>query len=111
MRNDFREPAPPGELQELDDGAPITLPRADDVFRDSAPRVLLIGTLADALNVEAMERAVKACWALLAVNCSAHPDDAARAAHGCVKQRGPSKFLVAGLHGGSQETKPMLMQS
>jgi chromosome segregation protein len=74
---------------------------------DSAPRNFhFIGTLADALNVEAKwERAVEGVFgSSLQSIVVPTPDDAARAAQWLRENNGGrASFLVAGLHGGSEE--------
>jgi chromosome segregation protein len=78
---------------------------------DSAPRDFhFIGTLADALNVEAKwERAVEGVFgSSLQTIVVPTPDDAARAAQWLRENNGGrASFLVAGLHGGSEETKAL----
>jgi len=74
---------------------------------DSAPRDFhFIGTLADALNVDAKwERAVEGVFgSSLQSIVVPTPDDAARAAQWLRENNGGrASFLVAGLHGGSEE--------
>ncbi|MEP6818694.1 MAG: chromosome segregation protein SMC, partial [bacterium] len=74
---------------------------------DSAPRDFhFIGTLADALNVDAKwERAVEGVFgSSLQSIVVPTPDDAARAAQWLRENNGGrASFLVAGLHGGSDE--------
>ncbi|HCX30330.1 MAG TPA: hypothetical protein DHU55_11295, partial [Blastocatellia bacterium] len=69
-----------------------------------------IGTLADALNVEAKwERAVEGVFgSSLQSIVVPTPDDAARAAHWLRENNGGrASFLVAGLHGGSDESNAL----
>jgi len=96
-------------LQELDDRRAYYSSAVQMMYSaDSAPRDFhLIGTLADALNVEAKwERAVEGVLgSSLQSIVVPTPDDAARAAHWLRENNGGrASFLVAGLHGGSQET-------
>jgi chromosome segregation protein len=95
-------------LQELDErrayysSAVQMMYAADGPTRDFH----VIGTLADALNVEAKwERAVEGVLgASLQSIVVPTPDDAARAAHWLREHNGGrASFLVAGLHGGSDE--------
>lgn len=95
-------------LQELDErrayySSAVQMMYADD----SAPRDFhVIGTLADALKVEAKwERAVEGVLgSSLQSIVVPTPDDAARAAHWLRENNGGrASFLVAGLHGGSDE--------
>jgi len=95
-------------LQELDDRRAYYSSAVQLLFsEDSAPRDFhFIGTLADALNVEAKwERAVEGVFgsALQSIVVPT-PDDAARAAQWLRENNGGrASFLVAGLHGGSEE--------
>jgi len=80
--------------------------------QDSAPRDFhFIGTLADAFNVEAKwERAVEGVFgSSLQSIVVPTPDDAARAAQWLRENNGGrASFLVAGLHGGSEETNTQM---
>jgi chromosome segregation protein len=72
-----------------------------------------IGTLADALNVDAKwERAVEGVFgSSLQSVVVPTPDDAARAAHWLRENNGGrASFLVAGLHGGSEEMNALACQ-
>src|SRR6185503_14430876 len=100
-------------LKELDDrrayysGAVQLLFSADDAPRDFH----FIGTLADAFNVEAKwERAVEGVFgSSLQSIVVPTPDDAARAAQWLRENNGGrASFLVAGLHGGSEETNTQM---
>src|SRR5207247_2376968 len=81
---------------------------------DSALRDFhFIGTLADALNVDAKwERAVEGVFgSSLQSVVVPTPDDAARAAQWLRENNsGRASFLVAGLHGGSEETNALACQ-
>jgi len=95
-------------LQELDERRAYYSSAVQLLFsEDSAPRDFhFIGTLADALNVEAKwERAVEGVFgSSLQSIVVPTPDDAARAAQWLRENNGGrASFLVAGLHGGSEE--------
>lgn len=95
-------------LKELDDRRAYYSSAVQLMFsQDSAPRDFhFIGTLADALNVEAKwERAVEGVFgSSLQSIIVPTPDDAARAAQWLRENNGGrASFLVAGLHGGSDE--------
>ncbi len=95
-------------LKELDDRRAYYSSAVQLMFsEDSAPRDFhFIGTLADALNVEAKwERAVEGVFgSSLQSIVVPTPDDAARAAQWLRENNGGrASFLVAGLHGGSDE--------
>lgn len=95
-------------LKELDDRRAYYSSAVQSLFsEDSAPRDFhFIGTLADALNVEAKwERAVEGVFgSSLQSIVVPTPDDAARAAQWLRENNaGRASFLVAGLHGGSEE--------
>ena len=95
-------------LKELDDRRAYYSSAVQLLFsEDSAPRDFhFIGTLADALNVEAKwERAVEGVFgSSLQSIVVPTPDDAARAAQWLRENNGGrASFLVAGLHGGSDE--------
>jgi len=95
-------------LKELDDRRAYYSGAVQLLFsEDSAPRDFhFIGTLADALNVEAKwERAVEGVFgSSLQSIVVPTPDDAARAAQWLRENNGGrASFLVAGLHGGSEE--------
>ena len=81
---------------------------------DASPRDFhFIGTLADALNVEAKwERAVEGVFgSSLQSIVVPTPDDAARAAQWLRENNGGrASFLVAGLHGGSDESNAARLQ-
>ena len=99
-------------LQELDDRRAYYSSAVQMMYSaDGAPRDFhLIGTLADALNVEAKwERAVEGVLgSSLQSIVVPTPDDAARAAHWLRENNGGrASFLVAGLHGGSDETNAL----
>jgi chromosome segregation protein len=100
-------------LKELDDRRAYYSSAVQLMFsEDSAPRDFhFIGTLADALNVEAKwERAVEGVFgsSLQSIVVST-PDDAARAAQWLRENNGGrASFLVAGLHGGSEETNAQI---
>ncbi len=96
-------------LKELDDRRAYYSSAVQLMFSaDSAPRDFhFIGTLADALNVEAKwERAVEGVFgSSLQSIVVPTPDDAARAAQWLRENNGGrASFLVAGLHGGSEES-------
>src|SRR5882724_11149028 len=96
-------------LKELDDRRSYYSSAVQLMFsQDSAPRDFhFIGTLADALNVEAKwERAVEGVFgSSLQSIVVPTPDDAARAAQWLRENNGGrASFLVAGLHGGSDES-------
>ncbi|HEV2828780.1 MAG TPA: chromosome segregation protein SMC [Pyrinomonadaceae bacterium] len=96
-------------LKELDDRRAYYSSAVQLMFSEaSAPRDFhFIGTLADALNVEAKwERAVEGVFgSSLQSIVVPTPDDAARAAQWLRENNGGrASFLVAGLHGGSEES-------
>src|SRR5882724_3232394 len=96
-------------LKELDDRRAYYSSAVQLMFsEDGAPRDFhFIGTLADALNVDAKwERAVEGVFgSSLQSIVVPTPDDAARAAQWLRENNGGrASFLVAGLHGGSDET-------
>ncbi len=96
-------------LKELDHRRAYYSPAVQLVFSPSdAPRDFhFIGTLADALNVDAKwERAVEGVLgSSLQSIVVPTPDDAVRAAQWLRENNGGrASFLVAGLHGGSEET-------
>ncbi len=96
-------------LKELDDRRAYYSSAVQMMFsEDSAPRDFhFIGTLADALNVDAKwERAVEGVFgSSLQSIVVPTPDDAARAAQWLRENNGGrASFLVAGLHGGSEES-------
>ena len=95
-------------LKELDDRRAYYSSAVQLLFaEDNAPRDFhFIGTLADALNVDAKwERAVEGVLgSTLQSIVVPTPDDAARAAQWLRENNGGrASFLVAGLHGGSEE--------
>jgi chromosome segregation protein len=95
-------------LQELDQRRAYYSPAVQLIFsRSDAPRDFhFIGTLADALNVDAKwERAVEGVMgSSLQAIVVPTPDDAVRAAQWLRENGGGrASFLVAGLHGGSEE--------
>ena len=97
-------------LKELDDRRAYYSGAVQLLFsEDSAPRDFhFLGTLADALKVEAKwERAVEGVLgSSLQSIVVPTPDDAARAAQWLRENNGGrASFLVAGLHGGSEETR------
>ncbi len=99
-------------LKELDDRRAYYSSAVQLMFaEDSALRDFhFIGTLADALNVEAKwERAVEGVFgSSLQSIVVPTPDDAARAAQWLRENNGGrASFLVAGLHGGSEETNAL----
>jgi chromosome segregation protein len=99
-------------LKELDDRRAYYSSAVQLLFsEDSAPRDFhFIGTLADALNVEAKwERAVEGVLgSSLQSIVVPTPDDAARAAQWLRENNGGrASFLVAGLHGGSDESNAL----
>ncbi len=99
-------------LKELDDRRAYYSSAVQLMFsEDSAPRDFhFIGTLADAFNVEAKwERAVEGVFgSSLQSIVVPTPDDAARAAQWLRENNGGrASFLVAGLHGGSEETNAL----
>ena len=99
-------------LKELDERRAYYSSAVQLMFaEDSAPRDFhFIGTLADALNVEAKwERAVEGVFgSSLQSIVVPTPDDAARAAHWLRENNGGrASFLVAGLHGGSDESNAL----
>jgi chromosome segregation protein len=96
-------------LKELDDRRAYYSSAVQMMFaEESAPRDFhFIGTLADALNVDAKwERAVEGVFgSSLQSIVVPTPDDAARAAQWLRENNGGrASFMVAGLHGGSDET-------
>jgi chromosome segregation protein len=96
-------------LQELDDRRAYYSSAVQRIFsqEDGARDFHFIGTLADALNVEAKwERAVEGVLgSSLQSVVVPTPDDAARAALWLRENNaGRASFLVAGLHGASEET-------
>ena len=96
-------------LKELDQRRAYYSPAVQLVFSPGdAPRDFhFIGTLADALNVDAKwERAVEGVLgSSLQAIVVPTPDDAVRAAQWLRENNGGrASFLVAGLHGGSEET-------
>jgi chromosome segregation protein len=96
-------------LKELDDRRAYYSSAVQLMFsEESAPRDFhFIGTLADALNVEAKwERAVEGVFgSSLQSILVPTPDDAAQAAQWLRENNaGRASFLVAGLHGGSDES-------
>jgi len=96
-------------LKELDDRRAYYSSAVQLMFsEDNAPRDFhFIGTLADALNVDAKwERAVEGVFgSSLQSIVVPTPDDAARAAQWLRENNGGrASFLVAGLHGGSEES-------
>lgn len=96
-------------LKDLDDRRAYYSSAVQLLFaEDSAPRDFhFIGTLADAFNVEAKwERAVEGVFgSSLQSIVVPTPDDAARAAQWLRENNGGrASFLVAGLHGGSDES-------
>ena len=95
-------------LKELDDRRAYYSSAVQMLFsEDNAPRDFhFIGTLADALKVDAKwERAVEGVFgSSLQSIVVPTPDDAARAAQWLRENNGGrASFLVAGLHGGSDE--------
>ncbi len=99
-------------LKELDDRRAYYSSAVQMLFSgDSAPRDFhFLGTLADALNVEAKwERAVEGVFgSSLQSIVVPTPDDAARAAQWLRENNGGrASFLVAGLHGGSDESNAL----
>jgi chromosome segregation protein len=97
-------------LKELDDRRAYYSSAVQLMFsEENGPRDFhFIGTLADALNVEAKwERAVEGVFgSSLQSIVVPTPEDAARAAQWLRENNGGrASFLVAGLHGGSEETK------
>ncbi|MDQ2975194.1 MAG: chromosome segregation protein SMC [Acidobacteriota bacterium] len=99
-------------LKELDDRRAYYSSAVQLLFsEDNGPRDFhFIGTLADALNVEAKwERAVEGVFgSSLQSIVVPTPDDAARAAQWLRENNGGrASFLVAGLHGGSEEAKAL----
>ena len=100
-------------LKELDDRRAYYSSAVQLMFsEDFAPRDFhFIGTLADALNVDAKwERAVEGVFgSSLQSIVVPTPDDAARAAQWLRENNGGrASFLVAGLHGGSEESSTQL---
>jgi chromosome segregation protein len=96
-------------LKELDQRRAYYSPAVQLIFSGSeGPRDFnYIGTLADALNVEAKwERAVEGVFgSSLQAIVVPTPDDAVRAAQWLRENNGGrASFLVAGLHGGSDDT-------
>jgi chromosome segregation protein len=99
-------------LKELDDRRAYYSGAVQMLFNDDAPlrNFHFIGTLADALNVEAKwERAVEGVFgSTLQSIVVPTPDDAARAAQWLRENNGGrASFLVAGLHGGSEESNAL----
>ncbi|MDQ2938000.1 MAG: chromosome segregation protein SMC, partial [Acidobacteriota bacterium] len=99
-------------LKELDDRRAYYSSAVQLLFsEDNGPRDFhFIGTLADALNVEAKwERAIEGVFgSSLQSIVVPTPDDAARAAQWLRENNGGrASFLVAGLHGGSEETNAL----
>jgi chromosome segregation protein len=97
-------------LKELDHRRAYYSPAVQLVFsNDEAPRSFhFIGTLADALNVDAKwERAVEGVFgSSLQSIVVPTPEDAVRAAQWLRENNGGrASFLVAGLHGGSDEVR------
>jgi chromosome segregation protein len=100
-------------LQELDHRRAYYSPAVQMIFaQNDAPRDFhFIGTLADALNVDAKwERAVEGVLgSSLQAIVVPTPDDAVRAAQWLRENGGGrASFLVAGLHGGSEETDTLV---
>ena len=98
-------------LKELDHRRAYYSPAVQLIFSPSeTPRDFhFIGTLADALNVDAKwERAVEGVLgSSLQSIVVPTPDDAVRAAQWLRENNGGrASFLVAGLHGGSEEVTP-----
>jgi chromosome segregation protein len=101
-------------LKELDHRRAYYSPAVQLVFSsDDTPRNFhFIGTLADALNVDAKwERAVEGVLgSSLQSIVVPTPEDAVRAAQWLRENNGGrASFLVAGLHGGSDEAEPALL--
>ncbi|MEP6743707.1 MAG: chromosome segregation protein SMC [bacterium] len=102
-------------LKELDDRRAYYSSAVQLMFaNDQASREFhFIGTLADALNVDAKwERAVEGVFgSSLQSVVVPTPDDAARAAQWLRENNGGrASFLVAGLHGGSEESNSLACQ-
>jgi chromosome segregation protein len=102
-------------LKELDDRRAYYSSAVQLLFTsDEASREFhFIGTLADALNVDAKwERAVEGVFgSSLQSVVVPTPDDAARAAQWLRENNGGrASFLVAGLHGGSEDTNALACQ-
>ncbi len=102
-------------LKELDDRRAYYSSAVQLMFaNDEASREFhFIGTLADALNVDAKwERAVEGVFgSSLQSVVVPTPDDAARAAQWLRENNGGrASFLVAGLHGGSEEANALACQ-
>ena len=100
-------------LQELDQRRAYYSPAVQLIFSqsDATRNFHFIGTLADALNVDAKwERAVEGVLgSSLQAIVVPTPDDAVRAAQWLRENGGGrASFLVAGLHGGSEETDTFL---
>jgi chromosome segregation protein len=100
-------------LQELDQRRAYYSPAVQMIFSNTeAPRNFhFIGTLADAFNVDAKwERAVEGVFgSSLQAIIVPTPDDAVRAAQWLRENGGGrASFLVAGLHGGSDETDTLV---
>src|SRR6266542_212563 len=100
-------------LQELDQRRAYYSPAVQLIFSqsDATRNFHFIGTLADALNVDAKwERAVEGVLgSSLQAIVVPKPDDAVRAAQWLRENGGGrASFLVAGLHGGSEETDTFL---
>jgi chromosome segregation protein len=100
-------------LQELDQRRAYYSPAVQLIFSqsDASRDFHFIGTLADALNVDAKwERAVEGVMgSSLQAIVVPTPDDAVRAAQWLRENGGGrASFLVAGLHGGSEETDTLV---
>jgi chromosome segregation protein len=102
-------------LKELDDRRAYYSSAVQLMFanEEASREFHFIGTLADALNVDAKwERAVEGVFgASLQAVVVPTPDDAARAAQWLRENNGGrASFLVAGLHGGSEEMNALACQ-
>ena len=102
-------------LKELDDRRAYYSSAVQLMFtnEEASREFHFIGTLADALNVDAKwERAVEGVFgSSLQSVVVPTPDDAARAAQWLRENNGGrASFLVAGLHGGSEETNALACQ-
>ncbi len=102
-------------LKELDDRRAYYSSAVQLLFanEEASREFHFIGTLADALNVDAKwERAVEGVFgSSLQSVVVPTPDDAARAAQWLRENNGGrASFLVAGLHGGSEETNALACQ-
>jgi chromosome segregation protein len=102
-------------LKELDDRRAYYSSAVQLMFanEDASREFHFIGTLADALNVDAKwERAVEGVFgSSLQSVVVPTPDDAARAAQWLRENNGGrASFLVAGLHGGSEEVNALACQ-